>query len=577
MDNKEKTGYPSIDKPWLKYYTQEQIKETIPPCRIYDYLWMENKDYLDDIALNYYDREITYGQVFDNIEQTAKAFLGIGITEGDIVPVISVTIPETIYALYALNRIGAVANMIDPRTSVQGIREYILEVDAKFVIVIDAVCKKIMEAVDNTSVGQVIIMSPSDSLPLVKKLLFKLTKRGDVGNEEKIITWSDFLSYGKDREVIDAKFRSSNCAVIVHTGGTTGMPKGVMLSNENFNEMVFSFANNGLSFDRGKVLLSIMPPFIAYGIVNGIHVVLCRGMQIVLVPQFDPEQMDNLVLKYRPSHMLATPTHYDTLLYSKKIKENMDLSFIDVAGIGGDGLSEKNETRLKAFFSEHNCRHAVLKGYGMTEVSAAACATRPEQNALGSVGLPFVKVIISAFKQGTDKELKYGETGELCIFSPSTMVGYYGNLEETQKILRTHSDGRKWIHTGDLGYVDEDGNVFVIGRMKRMIVRFDGFKVFPTMIETVIRQCDDIKDCCAVGTDDVIHSQGQLPVVFAVLKFDMKKQVGEVLDELKGLCEAELPEYAQPAEIRFIPDMPVTSIGKVDYRKLEEMANGKGV
>ena len=190
----------------------------------------------------------------------------------------------------------------------------------------------------------------------------------------------------------------------------------------------------------------------------------------------------------------------------------------------------------------------------MTEVSAAACATRPEQNALGSVGLPFVKVIISAFKQGTDKELKYGETGELCIFSPSTMVGYYGNPEETQKILRTHSDGRKWIHTGDLGYVDEDGNVFVIGRMKRMIVRFDGFKVFPTMIETVIRQCDDIKDCCAVGTDDVIHSQGQLPVVFAVLKLDMKKQVDEVVDE-------------------FIPDMPVTSIGKVDYRKLEEMAN----
>lgn len=141
--------------------------------------------------------------------------------------------------------------------------------------------------------------------------------------------------------------------------------------------------------------------------------------------------------------------------------------------------------------------------------------------------------------------------------------------------MRTHSDGRKWIHTGDIGYVDEDGNVFVIGRIKRMIVRFDGFKVFPTMIESVIRKCDDIKDCCAVGTTDKNHSQGQLPVVFSVMKAGAEKDADLVLEELMALCERDLPEYAQPTEIRFIPDLPVTSIGKVDYRKLEGMVDGR--
>ena len=442
MEIKGITGYPSIDRPWLKYYDEEAVCKPLAEYGIYEYLWENNKDYLEDVALNYYDRKITFRELFLKIEETAKAFSAIGISKGDIVIVAAVTIPETIYTFYALNRLGAISNMVDPRTSVEGIREYIKEVDAKYIMTMDVVYPKIELAMEGMSIKNVVLASAGDSLPNFKKIFYKISNRKKMSVKKNCLDWTTFIQKGKNVIPIYSSYKKDNCCVIVHTGGTTGIPKGVMLSDVNLNEMVTSFTYNGLSFDRGNVLLSIMPPFIAYGVVNGIHVVLCRGMQIVMVPAFDPSKLDELLLKYHPSHMLATPTHYEFLLSSKKVKNSTDLSFIKMVGIGGDGLHGDNENRLNEFFAKHNCKRGVIKGYGMTEVSAAACANRPEINVFGSVGLPFGKVIISAFEPGTDKELKIGEVGEICIYSPSTMLGYYGRDDETEKVLKKHSDGR---------------------------------------------------------------------------------------------------------------------------------------
>jgi long-chain acyl-CoA synthetase len=294
-------------------------------------------------------------------------------------------------------------------------------------------------------------------------------------------------------------------------------------------------------------------------------------MKIVLYPTVDPSIIDKLVLKHHPSHMLATPTHYDVLLSSQIFDESTDLSFIKMMGIGGDGLLETTENRLNSFLKEHNCENGVIKGYGMTEVSAAACANRPENNALGSVGLPFYRVVISAFEQNTDKELKTGEMGELCIYSPSTMIGYYNRPEETDAILWTHSDGMKWVHSGDMGYIAEDGNVYIKGRIKRMIIRHDGFKVFPVQIESIITSCQKISACCVIAVQDQEHSQGSLPFVFAV-PYEEYFDLDQVLvNELSELCYRKLPEYAQPHGYSFIKSLPLTPIGKIDYRKLEEM------
>ncbi len=574
---KKLTGYPSIDKPWLKYYTEEAINTPLPECTIYEYLWENNKDHLDDVALIYFGKKITYGELFENIDKTARAFSSIGVKQGDIVIMTTVTTPETIYAFYALNRLGAIPNMVDPRTSTEGIRDYIVEVDCKFIFSLDIAYTKVEKAIIGTNVKQIIISTPGDSLPQPKKTFYnassKIKKSFPHLNNISIL-WKDFIKTNTTL-VNFVPYKKDSCCVMVHTGGTTGMPKSVMLSNENLNEMVTSFTHNGLFFEKGSTLLSIMPPFIAYGIVNGVHVVLCRNMKIVLVPAFDPKKLADLILKYHPTNMLATPTHYDYLISSKKIKESTDLSFIKMVGIGGDGLHINNEKRLNEFFAKHNCPSAAIKGYGMTEVSAAACANRPENNVIGSVGLPFVKVIISAFEPETDNELKYGEKGEICIYSPSTMLGYYGKQEETDNVLKVHSDGKVWVHSGDIGYVSDEGNVYIEGRIKRMIIRFDGFKVFPLQIEKAVMACDEIENCCAVGISDSSHSQGKLPFVFAVKTKDCAKNDVELSKELMSICQDTLPEYEQPVGFEFIDKLPLTSIGKVDYRALEQQAENK--
>lgn len=567
---KRLTGYPSIDKPWLKYYTEEAINTKLPECTIYDYLWENNRNYQQNIALNYFDRKISYGELFENIKQATNGYSSLGLTKGDIVTICAVTIPETIYTFYGLNRLGVICNMIDPRTSIEGIKEYIKEVNSKIVVTIDVAYSKIVEAIKGIQVEKIVVISPADSLSQPKKLLYKAFKAVKIQDDNLHIKWNDLIVLGKNGiPTIVAHEKNTPCA-IVHTGGTTGTPKGVMLTNENLNEMVISFMYNGTYFDPENILLSIMPPFIAYGLVNGIHVVLCRRMQIVMVPLFDPQKLDSLILKYHPTNMLATPTHYDVLMSSKKIKPDTDLSFIKMVGIGGDGLHIENEKRLNKFFAEHNCPSAAIKGYGMTEVSAAACANRLENNALGSVGLPFVKVIISAFKPDTDEELNFGEKGEICIYSPSTMLGYYNNENETRKILKKHSDGKMWIHSGDIGYVAEDGNVFIEGRFKRMIIRHDGFKIFPIQIDSVVMSNNKIESCCTVGISDKSHSQGKLPIVFAVLNNSADAET--VKAELFEYCRKELPEYVQPVDFIFINKLPLTSIGKVDYRALEKEA-----
>lgn len=569
------TGYPSIDKPWLKYYSEEAISVPLPECTIYEYLWECNKEYLGDIAINYYDRKITYGEMFRNIENATRAFSAIGIEAGDIIVMTTITTPETIYAFYALNRLGAIANMVDPRTSIEGIKEYIIEVNAKYVLTVDVAYSKIEKAIRDTEVERVIVTSPADSLAQPKRFLYNLSNnigKSSVVLNDKCINWSDFTLRGKGTNLNDVTYKKNTCCAIVHTGGTTGMPKGVMLSNENFNEMVTSFTYNGLSFERGNVFLSIMPPFIAYGIVNGIHVVLCRGMQIVLLPSVDQNKLASLILKYKPTHMLATPTHFSAIMNSKVIKESTDLSFIKMIGMGGDGLHVDTEKRLNVFFEKHKCHCSVIKGYGMTEVSAAACASHPSNNISGSVGLPFGKISISAFKPETDQELRFREKGEICILSPSTMLGYYNNVEETDKILKKHSDGNKWIHSGDIGYVDYDGNVFIEGRIKRMIIRYDGFKVFPFQIEQAVLKHNGIDSCCAVSGPDKEHTQGKLPVVFVVKKQGYENSEVDIKQELVELCNKELPEYAQPISYVFCEKLPLTSIGKVDYRELEKKA-----
>lgn len=563
---KEVTGYPSIDKPWLKYYSDEAINSSLPQCSVYKYLFENNKNNLKDTALIYFDRKITYSELFDNIDKTAKAFKSYGIKEKDVVVMTTVTTPETIYAFYALNLLGAIANMVDPRTSIDGIKNYINEVNAKFVLTIEVACPKIEKAIMNTKVKKVLIVSPSDSLSPLKKCLYNLTNK-----KQKIfgecVRWKEFIQHGSNTEYTTIPYTKDRCCVMVHTGGTTGMPKSVMLSNDNLNAMAMQYYLLGVEFNRTQNFLNIMPPFIAYGVVLGIHMPLCLGLNDVLIPQLDPDKFADLIIKYKPAHLAGVPMHYEKLRTSPKT-QNLDLSFFQMTGCGGDGMAEGFEESINEFLFEHKCKYPITKGYGMTEISSAATTNKTELNKLGSVGIPHLKTTVSIFEVGTDKELMYGEEGEVCMHAPTMMLGYYNNASEENKVLLKHSDGKVWIHSGDIGYMDSDGFLFINGRLKRMIIRPDGHNVWPSQIENIIQKHPNVKECAVVGLQVLENQNGKIPTAFIVLD-DTTTEIDKLEQEIDEFCKVYLPERDCAMEYRFIDAIPLTPIGKVDYKVLE--------
>lgn len=327
------TGYPSIDKPWLRYYSEEAIHTDMPHMSIYEYLYKCNKEYMDNYALSYYGNRITFKEMFEKIDAIAEIFLSVGVKTGEIVTVCSVNVPETVYVLYGLNKIGAIANMVDPRTSQEGLLKYVDEVKSKIVVTIDVAYKKFEPIL--SKLEKIMIVSPSDSLRGYKRIGYKLINRGKRIANEKVVYIGKLLNTYKTTGNIDSYYESHQCCVIEHTGGTTGLPKGVMLSNENINAVVLQSVLTGIDMRREHNWLDIMPPFIAYGVGMGLHLPLTIGMETILIPKFDAKRFDELLVKYKPIHMVGVPSYWGTIIDSEKLKK-ADLSYVIAPTVGGD-------------------------------------------------------------------------------------------------------------------------------------------------------------------------------------------------------------------------------------------------
>ena len=560
--------YASQAKPWLKYYDQKFIDQTLPALSAFEYVCQRSKNHLNDTALEYYGRKFTYADLIVNVKKTAAALRGAGVKKGDIITVVSIMTPEIIALFYAADMMGATLNLVDPRYSVEGIREYIEEVDSHLLVCLNVVYERCRQAAKRTNVEKVIVLSPADSLPPVMAVGYKLTTPDKNKYASNVIRWKQFIKGGEGQSTASEPYDPDHACVVVHTGGTTGSPKGVMLTDDCFNGIALQFQAYPKLFHRGQKLMNIMPPFIAYGFACGIHLPLVLGFTVVIIPNLDPDKLGSLVLKHKPEHMFGVPTHYQQLASDPKLRDK-DLSFIINYAAGGDSLSRGAEQTVNDFLAAHGARYPIAKGYGMTEVSSAATVAAGLDNKPGSVGIPMVNTVVAAFEPGTDQELPIGQRGELCISGPCLMKGYYNKPEETAILLRRHPDGRVWAHTGDMGYLDEDGFVFLDSRIKRMIIRHDGFKVFPSMIENVVSRHPAVHQCSVVGCTDKDHTQGRLPFVYIVLKAGITAKKKQVIRELERMCAEELPEYVQPVAYKFISSMPMTPVGKVDYRQLE--------
>ena len=574
MEETRLTGYPSIDKPWLKYYSEEAINAPLPECTAYELLYRNNKDHLNDIALNYYDRKITYKELFDEIEKAAKGFVACGVQAGDVVILSSVNSPEIVYSFYALNRLGAVANMVDPRTSEDDIYLYIRDSFAKVVVALEAVCPLMYRAGCRANISKVISISPAYSLTPVKKLFYRARNKSPNLSSE-IITWKEFVYAGETIKAKYAEYTRAERCVIAHTGGTTGTPKGVILSNDNLNAIVHGYRFTGIPFERKQKFFADLPPFIMYGLCIGIHAALCSGLEVILYPIFSPKDFPKQFKKYKPNHFADGADHIRYLSESSLTKK-MDLSFLITAAVGGDGLSIELEKKVNQFLLEHGCKFEVVKGYGMSECAATAFTTFKSANELGSVGIPMVKNNVKIVDTDSGLELFYDEIGEIWISSPSMMLGYMNNPDETSKLIIRGEEGEIWARTGDLGCISNGGLLFHKGRIRRIYLSSVGdqpAKIFPLLVEEKLRESINITDCCVVGRP--IGDSTYNEAVAFIVKCSQKSDES-LIEELKDICRKSVPTYMAPVKYAFLDNLPLTPIGKVDYRALEELAKNIG-
>ena len=563
----------SKQRPWEKFFSRENLEMPVPESSIYRFLKDYNSKWSHLDALVYFDKRITYDQLFIDIDRAASAFSKAGVRDGDIVSICTLTTPETISVFYALNKLGAVSNFIEPRTNADSIQQRINNVHSRVLVVLDVFVGKINEILSQLpEVEQIIVLSLSRSMPLATRVGFALTKGRQLPRpaaDKRFIKWDLFLkNYGGGGSP-EAPYKKNHPAVIVYTGGTTGVPKGAVLSNECFVTICIELLSSGMDFAAGETFLNIMPPFIAYGICCSMNMHLALGMTNILIPAFKPEDFCGYVLKYKPNHLMGVPAFFETMADDPHF-DGVDLSFIHDVVTGGDSMSAAAEQKINAFFTSHNNHHPVMRGYGMTELGSVASVSYDFAVGPGSVGIPMNKTVITVRDPDTREELGPNEQGELYCTTPAMMLGYYNNPEEDAKVFWTDDEGTRWIKTGDIGYLDEDGFIYLVGRLKRMIVRPDGHNTWPSQMEDMASRFEGVKEVVVVGLKNPDGKQGRLPTAFIVPTGE-KYSNEEFLASLRAYMEKNLPGRDVPFAYRFIDEMPLTTIGKVDYRSLEEI------
>ena len=564
---------PSQEKVWLKYLPEECRNAVIPEQTIYDYIKEVCQSRPNGKAIYYYGTSVTYGEMLKKIDQAAEAYYALGVREGDCVSFLTVTLPEAIYSMYGLNKIGAVGNFIDPRMDVQRILDAIEGVKSKVLVTIDLAWPKVAWLRNKLKQDYIVSISANDSLSLIAKAYRTLTTKDkpQVPYDGKtVLRWKDLMAQGKGGAK-QVPFKKDSVATITYTGGTTGTPKGVMLTNDGMNCMAQSFAFSGVDYQHGERFLEIMPIFASYGVGCGIHMPFAMRQENVIIPKFTPDELGALIKKYRPNHMMGVPSFYERIMHSKDLWD-MDLSFLMTTGCGGDTMNPGLEERFNKFMKEKGGLYNLSQGYGLSEMTGAATCCYSHVYKDDSSGIPLFCNSVGIFDPETGEELDYGKEGEVCLTGRGMMLGYHNNPEETDKIIRTHADGTKWIHSGDIGYMDEDGFLYIRGRIKQIIIKFDGHKVFPVQIEGIINRHKAVAACTVVGIQDPDHAQGSVPLGVVELKKDIPAEQKETIrKEILQMCDELLEERGKPSDVTFIDEMLHTALAKHDYRALTEM------
>ena len=558
--------------PWISHYGDVPFHLEYPEDSMSAVVLATAEKYPKLPALSYMGRIIPYSLLEKNIKTTAKAFSAIGIKEGDKVTVCLPNVPQAIYCLYALNYIGAIASMIHPLSAESEIEFYLRTAGSKCAITLDMFYPKFEEVMKKYPLEKLIVASAADELGLIKKTAFSIIhigKKVKLPKNDTVLKWNEFFSLGKKFTGDDPKVRKcdKDVAVILFSGGTTGTTKGIMLSNLNFNALALQTAAMSHYDIHSMRMLAAMPVFHGFGLGVCIHTMLVAGGLSILVPRFTVKAYANLIKTEKPNFIAGVPTLFEAITRNPYL-DGVSLDFLCGVFSGGDSLSVELKKKFDKFLDDHGSPVHVREGYGTTECVTASCLTPYCEEREASIGLPYPDTYYQICAVGTCDEVPYGEDGEICLCGPSVMVGYMNNEAETANTLRVHADGNVWLHTGDLGKMDEDGFIYFKQRIKRMIIT-NGYNVYPSQIENILDAHPKVQMSCVIGVKDPYKMQKVK--AFIVLK-DGIKPSESIRQELHEYCRKNIAKYALPYQIEFREELPKTLVGKVAYTVLEKEA-----
>lgn len=607
--NNNLTGYPMIDKPWLKYYDEEFLKQPMPKMGIYDYMKSQSIPYKNNTAMSYFGNEIIYDELYNNIDNASRVLSELGIKKDDRIMYLMPNIPETAYLMYGSAQIGAISDYIDPRpdsidlnVSSKKVLSLIIAEKIDYIVALDQCYLGMLKPIENElkeiGIKNIILVSAKDSMNIKStinylneirtfngmralktglektKRMSELLKRAKENSVVELLNYSDLNRDCRNMSINYSEYTPNKIDIIVHTSGTSGaMPKPIPLTNDNLNAYVHQTYGANMPMEVGDRALQMLPYFAAFGVVDVVHAGLCHGNNLIQIPEFSPANFGKIISKYKPQTVIGTPTWFLSMTEDKTL-EKKDLSFLKMITYGGDTMEVSDEARINEFLKLHNCKSVLTKGHGMSETCGCASYATGEYNKLGSMGIPMPNTVYGVVDPETKKMIKFAENdefieGELVI---SSEVVTPGILDDRIIVPHIQYNGKDYILTKDIVKMDRNGIMYFLARSDRTFMRYDGFKVKPYEIENVIKKDKNIKYCIISPYVDS-EKYGNMILANIVLNKELLTKEEKIAYVKKIINEAFItnPEVSSrqiPSKFKFRSEIPLTRNGKVDFKAL---------
>lgn len=564
-------------RPWLGEYERLGIAKdvTLEPKTMYEALLEASQNYPKLYALDYMGTRMTFEKMIQNIDICAAAFTEMGLKRGDTITICLPNVPQCIFAFYAANRLGVKCCMVHPLSAPAEIAHFLKDSGSIMLVTVDLLYPRIIDILKDTVVRDVVVCRINGYFDPIKSTVFAINyrkKRQPIEYSRHVLRWEDCLKLGGKGISYEKRcIAPEDVAVILYSGGTSsGTPKGIMLSSNNFNALATNLKAYVTDIEPGDSMLTILPTFHGFGLGICVHSILSLALTCILVPSFTTDMFISTIKSKKPRFIAGVPSMYLGMLGNKKA-ESVDYSFLKGAFCGGDSVKVQLKERFNEFMKEHGGKVTLREGYGLTETVTAATIIPEDSDKINSVGLPFSGIDAKVVGLETIEEVPYGTQGEICFNGDQIMLGYLNSPEETLKTLKTHNDGRVWLHTGDMGYMDEKGYIYFCWRIKR-VIKVSGYPVYPTVIEEAVMEHPGVDKCCVIGYKD--DFAGQRVKIFVVMQ-DKNSDTAQAKEGIEKLCKEKLNKWSQPKDIEFRLDLPLTKVGKINAIELEKEENAR--